>query len=95
MIYVNFVELIDEHVEKNPDHVAYTFLMEKTLTEKKITYRELALSSRSVGAMLQAKISPGDRVLLLYPPGLEFYYSISGLSLCRSSSDSLLHALFC
>lgn len=41
------------------------------------TRKELDLLSRRIASWLQERLSPGDRVLLLYPPGVEFAAAFS------------------
>ena len=54
------------------DRRAFTFLSGRNLVETHITYRELDLRARAIAAALGERARPGDRVLLLYPPGLDY-----------------------
>ena len=55
---------------------AYTFLTDSK--ETKITYGELDERARAIAALLQDREAYGDRVLLLYPAGLEFISAFLG-----------------
>jgi amino acid adenylation domain-containing protein len=51
-------------------------LKDGEIEERTITYRELDLAARSVAALLEKHSALGDRVLLLYPPGLNFIVAL-------------------
>ncbi len=72
-------ELVRHWAEHCPEKVAYTFLAEDKRERRSVTYGELGERTRSLAARLQAQVRPGERVLLLYPPGLGF---IEGLFSC-------------
>src|SRR6266403_2119194 len=55
---------------------AYTFLTDSK--ETKITYGELDERARAIAGLLQDREAYGDRVLLLYPAGLEFISAFLG-----------------
>jgi amino acid adenylation domain-containing protein len=57
---------------------AYTFLVDGESQERSCTYEELDQQARAIAAHLQSLTSTGDRVLLLYPPGLEYIAAFFG-----------------
>jgi acyl-CoA synthetase (AMP-forming)/AMP-acid ligase II len=57
---------------------AYAFLRDGEVEAERLTYGELDCRARAIAARLQAIASPGDRALLLYPPGLEFIAAFFG-----------------
>jgi acyl-CoA synthetase (AMP-forming)/AMP-acid ligase II len=57
---------------------AYTFLRDGEQESDAITYEQLDRRSRAIAAQLQSQCRPGDRALLLYPPGLEFISAFFG-----------------
>src|SRR5258708_9803170 len=61
-----------------PDRRAYTFLSDGETDERHITFAELDRKARAISADLQARISPGSRALLLYPPGLDYIAAFYG-----------------
>lgn len=71
------VELLSWRSHYNSDKVLYTFLVEKDI-EQTITYADLDRQARAIGARLQSIGARGERVLLLYPPGLEFITAFFG-----------------
>lgn len=66
------------HVYERPQKIAYRFLKDGEAEESSLTYRELDHAARSVAALLQKHSSVGDRVLLLFPPGLDFIVALCG-----------------
>ncbi|WP_454782658.1 thioester reductase domain-containing protein [Legionella sp. WA2022007384] len=76
--YISLVDLLEKKVEKNPNFPLYTFIHRKIKEHKNLTYRELAEQAKKIASVLQDITSPGDRVLLIYPPGLEFISAFFG-----------------
>jgi amino acid adenylation domain-containing protein len=72
------VDLLRRRALEQPAQVGYTFLIDGELESVALTYAELDQQARSIGAWLQQMVSPGDRVLLLYPPGLEYVAAFFG-----------------
>src|SRR5437764_3997048 len=64
-------ELLRTRAEQYSDKAAYTFLEDKGRGEV-LTYQELARRVRTVAGYLQSQGVSGQRVLLLYPAGLQF-----------------------
>ena len=60
-----------------PD-LGLTFLVDGAEREAFISYGELALRARAVGSTLAERAGVGARVLLLYPPGLDFLVGFFG-----------------
>jgi acyl-CoA synthetase (AMP-forming)/AMP-acid ligase II len=46
--------------------------------EARMSWRELEASARHIGAALSRRTAPGDRVILLFPSGLEFVQAFMG-----------------
>jgi acyl-CoA synthetase (AMP-forming)/AMP-acid ligase II len=59
------------HAESHPDKLAYRFLRDCGGSDT-LTFGQLHRRVRGLAARLSKHASPGDRALLLYPPGLEF-----------------------
>ncbi len=64
------------HAAWQPQKVAYRFLKDGEIEEQTITYSDLDLAARRVAALLEKHSAIGDRVLLLYPPGLNFIVAL-------------------
>lgn len=73
-----FVDLLRHRAEETPDHPIYTFLLNGEQETASLTYQELDRHARAIAALLQSFHAQGERVLLLYPPGLEFIAAFFG-----------------
>ncbi|HEX5748905.1 MAG TPA: amino acid adenylation domain-containing protein [Archangium sp.] len=71
-----FVDVLRERALLQPDARVFTFLDEAG--ESSVTYRELDEGARAVAATLHQHLAPGDRALLLYPPGREYVLGFLG-----------------
>lgn len=65
------VELLDRRAAENLEDAGYTFLLDGEQAEQRLGYRELQARARALAAALQGG-EPGERVLVLLPPGLDF-----------------------
>ncbi|MCO8124629.1 aminotransferase class I/II-fold pyridoxal phosphate-dependent enzyme [Stieleria sp. TO1_6] len=79
----HYVSILEHWVQHRPDEVAFRFTDVETL-DIALTYKQLWEEVRGLAGYLQGKcrIRPGDRVLLLYPPGLDF---IVGFFACHAA----------
>src|SRR5688572_29568792 len=67
------VDLLSWRAFHQPGRVAYTFLGAEEAEAGSITYGELDRQARTVASRLQSMgISGGERILLLYPAGLDY-----------------------
>lgn len=71
------VELLRRRAEHQPDRRAITFVHDLE-NEDHLTFRELDARARAVAAQLQAVHAEGERVLLLFPAGLEYVSAFLG-----------------
>ncbi|HYP25135.1 MAG TPA: MupA/Atu3671 family FMN-dependent luciferase-like monooxygenase [Blastocatellia bacterium] len=72
------VDLLRLRASGDPDRLAYTFLVDGEAQEVALTYGELDRQARLIGASLRQRGAHGERVLLLYPPGLDFIAAFFG-----------------
>ncbi|XXY48792.1 amino acid adenylation domain-containing protein [Sorangium sp. So ce269] len=72
------VDVLKQRAARQPDRTAYIFLSDKGRREERLTYAELDREARKTAAFLLGLGAPGDRVVLLYPPGLEYIVSFMG-----------------
>ncbi|MBA3947173.1 MAG: amino acid adenylation domain-containing protein [Herpetosiphonaceae bacterium] len=77
--FSDLVHLLHWRANEQPDQRAYTFLLDGEIVEATITYRELDRRARLIGGWLQAAGATGERVLLLYPPGLDYITAFFGV----------------
>jgi acyl-CoA synthetase (AMP-forming)/AMP-acid ligase II len=69
------VTLLRRRAQGRPRQKLYTFLGSREEETAALTYAELDHEARKLGAWLQNLGAQGERVLLLYPPGLDFITS--------------------
>lgn len=67
---VSIVNLLQRRASENPNRVAFTFL-ENGTSPTNLTYRQLDEKAKAIAAYLQAQLNIGERVLLVYPQGLD------------------------
>jgi acyl-CoA synthetase (AMP-forming)/AMP-acid ligase II/acyl carrier protein len=72
------VELSRRRAELHGEQRAYTFLLDGEGEEAHLTYAELDARARAIGGFLQERGARGERVLLLYPPGLDYVAAFVG-----------------
>ena len=72
------VELLRWRAMHQPHQRAYTFLLDGRSEEKHIAYCELDRQARAIAAWLQSHHAAGERVLLLFPEGLEYIAAFMG-----------------
>ncbi|HTU92834.1 MAG TPA: fatty acyl-AMP ligase, partial [Gemmataceae bacterium] len=65
------LDRLRRHAESRTDQIAYRFLRDDGGSHT-LTFGQLNRRVRSLAARLSEHTSPGDRALLMYPPGLEF-----------------------
>ncbi|HSE19187.1 MAG TPA: amino acid adenylation domain-containing protein, partial [Pyrinomonadaceae bacterium] len=72
------IELLDQRALRQPDQLAYTFLLDGETSELHLTYGELQRRARAIAATLQRSGTESARALLLYTPGLDFIEGFFG-----------------
>lgn len=72
------VDLLGTRADTFPDTAAYCFFTSAGEQELHVTYRELDQRARAIAAHLQTLACAGERVLLLYPPGLQYIAAFFG-----------------
>jgi amino acid adenylation domain-containing protein len=74
----SLVELLRRRAEERPAHGGYVFLRDGEGEAGRLGYGELDAWAREIAAGLQEDFRPGARVLLVFPPGLEFIAAFFG-----------------
>src|SRR4028118_2190096 len=73
------IDLLRYRAAHQSEHRAYAFLAGGEEAESSVDYGELDRRARDVAARLQTiGVSGGERVLLFYPPGLEYVAAFLG-----------------
>src|SRR5262245_15899343 len=77
--FQNLVETLQRRAEKRPDFIGWTFLEDGETETSRLSYGSLYEQARAVAAALQERgVKPGERALLIYPPGLDFMVGFFG-----------------
>jgi acyl-CoA synthetase (AMP-forming)/AMP-acid ligase II len=74
----SLVDLLRTRAESTPERLAYTFLLDGETKAASLTYRELDRRAQAVAVGLRNVAEPGDRALLLFPPGLDYIAGFLG-----------------
>lgn len=78
MTITTLTELLQFHTRHHPDKVAYTFLADGETATDFLTYADLDQRAKTLAATLVTISEVGDRILLVYPAGLEFIIAFFG-----------------
>ena len=81
--FSSLVALLAERARSQADDRAYIFLNDRGSEEAALTYAELNDAARALAARLTNLVRPGDRALLVFPPGLEFIVAFFGCLIAR------------
>lgn len=74
----DLVELLERRAQADPSRILYEFDRGDSFGRDRRTYGELWAAARKVATTLRAATHEGDRVILMYPPGLEFFEAFFG-----------------
>src|SRR6267154_3481055 len=77
-IFSSLVALLARRAQSQLDDRAYIFLSDRGDEEAVLTFRELHEAAQSLAAQLTGMSRPGERALLVFPPGLEFLVAFFG-----------------
>ena len=72
------VDILDYRATHQGDRLAYEFYMGKDKPYQRLTYRELAQKAKAIAIELRSRNLENERVLLIYPAGLEFITAFVG-----------------
>jgi acyl-CoA synthetase (AMP-forming)/AMP-acid ligase II/acyl carrier protein len=72
------VDILHHRTVQQPEQLAYTFLVDGEDQAVSLTYGELGAQVKAIALHLQSCCNPGDRAVLLYPPGLDYVVAFLG-----------------
>ncbi len=78
MAEISVDEALRWRAEHQPNKLAFMFLKNGTEPGSELTYQVLDRQARAIAALLQARLEPGDRVMLSFPTGAEFIAAFYG-----------------
>lgn len=73
-----FAQVLAGRARHEPDRDAFVFLPDGDGTPRPLTYAGLDRRARAVAARLAGRAAPGDRVLILCAPGLDYVAALFG-----------------
>jgi acyl-CoA synthetase (AMP-forming)/AMP-acid ligase II len=80
----NLIDLLRQRAIQQPTRQAYTFLVDGQEKHSSLTFGQLDLQARAVAVLIGSMRARDERVLLLYPPGLEYISSFMGCLYARA-----------
>lgn len=76
--YSDIVRLLRARASLQPTRLAFSFLDDRTLSGREISYAELDFQARRVAAELLARNLGGERAVLLFQPSAEYIFAMIG-----------------
>src|ERR1043165_3020383 len=83
MDFASLVAILEHRAATQGDERALIFLTDRGAEESILTFRELHDAANAVAGRLAAVAKPGERALLVFPPGLEFVVAFFGCLIAR------------
>ncbi|QSQ26196.1 amino acid adenylation domain-containing protein [Pyxidicoccus parkwayensis] len=74
----SLLELLEARATEHADAPLFTFVGDVEGEEERLSHAGLLKRAQAIGATLQAVAAPGERAVLLYPPGLEYVTGFFG-----------------
>lgn len=71
-----YIGVIKNRTISDPNHVVFRFLSDGVNENESFTYKQLEIRAKAIGASMQKVGSKGDKVLLLFQPGLSYVASL-------------------
>ena len=75
---LTLIDVLRRRAVAEPDRVGYTYLIDGNINEANLTYRQLDEQARAIAALVQQSGAANERVLLMYPSGLDFIAAFLG-----------------
>ncbi|MBR0791852.1 fatty acyl-AMP ligase [Bradyrhizobium manausense] len=74
----SLVGLLARRAAEQPNDRAYVFVSDRGTEEAVLTFRQLHETAIALAARLTASAQPGERAILVFPPGIEFMVAFFG-----------------
>ena len=74
----SMVDVLGMRAERQPDHVVLDYLTDGEPDVQSRSFAQLHERAKAIGAGLRERVRPGEPVLVVYPPGLEFHDAFYG-----------------
>jgi acyl-CoA synthetase (AMP-forming)/AMP-acid ligase II len=83
MQFSSLVDVLEHRTATQGDERALIFLTDRGAEDTVLTFRQLHDAANAVAKRLTVVAKPGDRALLVFPPGLEFVVAFFGCLIAR------------
>src|SRR6478735_9727587 len=83
MDFASLVDVLEHRAATQGDERALVFLTDRGAEDSAFTFRQLHDAANAVAKRLAAVAKPGERALLVFPPGLEFVVAFYGCLIAR------------
>src|SRR4051794_7538969 len=83
MEFASLVDVLEHRAATQGDERALVFLTDRAAEYSALTFRQLHDAANAVAERLAAMAKPGERALLVFPPGLEFVIAFYGCLIAR------------
>src|SRR2546429_2817964 len=81
--FSSLVAVLEHRAAMQGDERALIFLTDRGAEDTVLTFRQLHDAANAFATRLTAVAKPGDRALLVFPPGLEFVIAFFGCLIAR------------
>ena len=86
------IDLLRDRAAAQPEDPAFTFLDDGEEEGASITWGALERRSRAIGAAISRRVDPGARVLVMFPPSIEFVPAFFGVLYAGAIAEQVDHA---
>ena len=75
---LTILDILKNRATETPNNIAYIYINDDMSSKKTLTYLDLYINATQIAKVIQKNTTKEDRVLLLYPPGIEFISAFFG-----------------
>jgi len=83
LAFNDVVQALRVRASESPDEVAFVWLEDGESSAVELTYAELDRRAARIAYQLRRRVAPGERALLLFPPGIDFVSAFFGCLYAR------------
>jgi acyl-CoA synthetase (AMP-forming)/AMP-acid ligase II/acyl carrier protein len=76
--FTNFVDVLKYKAKTIPNNIAFSIIKDDNCIAESISFSELDKKAGNVAEALKNICNPGDRVILIFPSGIDFIYCLLG-----------------
>ena len=83
LAFKDVVQALRFRANESPEEVAFIWLKDGESCAEELTYAELDRRAARIAHQLRRRVAPGERALLLFPPGIDFVCAFFGCLYAR------------